>query len=212
MGSVQAGASDKIQRAKNDMKKTRGNSNSISVHGPETFSDMCKLLGIKGMEESRKGTLEDTPTTKPEDNFPLLKKKSHQLISLGLNAPKVDQLLRNAQFITNAKPPNKIPHKSNTNVSMELPYILQSVKPWSSGVSMNSSKVIHVRKLKPLEVILKKNCKPVPKIDDVVSRSEIPEATARRKILNCTLNKDERGRRNVDVHKRKIAKCSLRLY
>lgn len=208
MGSSHADTPRHIQQSKVDMKE---NVKNAIIREPETFSDMCELLGIKGGEATVNKTEEDTPTTKSHSNLPLLKKKTHQLQSLGidfslkigLNIPKVDRLMRNAHNDMSNK--HNAKGLSKSTLELDLPLLLRTVKPWSSGVPLNSSRVIYMKKLKPLEVILRKNCKPIPTMSDIVKTNA--DTISQHNTLE--LNKGEREKCAVTrSKKRRIIVCN----
>eukprot|EP00826_Nyctotherus_ovalis_P046000 TRINITY_DN5146_c0_g1_i8.p1 TRINITY_DN5146_c0_g1~~TRINITY_DN5146_c0_g1_i8.p1 ORF type:complete len:179 (+),score=25.62 TRINITY_DN5146_c0_g1_i8:201-737(+) len=175
MGSSQSNVPDQVNQAeiKADTRKRKLTKRKSVPARPETFTDMCKLLGIKPSSTPRTENT-DTPSTKLGSELPLSKKSSFQPsgtrpFASGLNLPKLNQLFAATRSSLSQFP--SASHASKTNIvhtEKELPFILQSVKPWSSGVSASGGRTIHVRRLRPLEAILKRNSKRVPRMSEIV--------------------------------------------
>ena len=96
----------------------------------------------------------------------MIEKRSTKLEPLSINLPKLKNLLVNIHLNVNTA----------TEVKLGLPYILQTVRPWSSGARFYSPDAIYylrvllsriyIRKPKVLETILRKNRKVVPRVDE----------------------------------------------
>ena len=148
--------SQSLSQLQHKKANIREDEKSIKLRESETFGEICKLLGVRGSGNSLIKTNEDTPGTRKEREIPLIKKRSTKFKPLSINLPGLKNLLVNIDSNLNTA----------TEVELGLPYILQTVRPWSSGVRFYSSNAIYIRKPKVLETILKKNRKVVPRVGE----------------------------------------------